>query len=230
MDQTLDSTLAVLWGRPAAPTRGPKPTLTLATIAEAGIRLADADGLAAVTMQTIAAELGVTKMALYRYVPGKAELVALMTDTALGQPPRPADGDWRAALHTWSHRLYEGFRRHPWTLHTTVGVRVMGPNELAWLEHAAAALSGTGLRGGEVLDVAATLAGHVRGIAQQATGSDTPEAALGEAIGRVLAEHADRFPALSAAYADAGHPQDQALTFGLDRILDGVELLIARRR
>jgi len=80
--------IALLWDRPATPRRGPKPALNLEAIAEAGIGVADADGLAAVTMQRVAAALGVTKMALYRYVPGKAELVALMIDMGLGEAPQ----------------------------------------------------------------------------------------------------------------------------------------------
>jgi len=79
--------MAVLWGQMSTPRRGPKPTLNLETIARAGIRIADADGLAAVTMQRVAEELGATKMALYRYVPGKVEMAALMTDVAIGGPP-----------------------------------------------------------------------------------------------------------------------------------------------
>lgn len=93
-------TVALLWGARPQPTRGPKPALSLERIAQAAVQVADADGLAAVSMQRVATELGVTKMALYRYVPGKAELIALMVDTAAGQPPlldRGAGG-WRAQL------------------------------------------------------------------------------------------------------------------------------------
>lgn len=76
----------VLWGPGPRPTRGPKPALSLERIARAGIEAADSDGLAAISMQRVAERLGFTKMSLYRYVPGKAELIALMTDTAIGAP------------------------------------------------------------------------------------------------------------------------------------------------
>ncbi|HEY1571312.1 MAG TPA: helix-turn-helix domain-containing protein [Pseudonocardiaceae bacterium] len=228
----------LLWDSPAAPRRGPKPTLTLAAITRAGVALADEEGLAAVTMQRIAAGLGVTKMALYRYLPGKVELVALMTEAAMGDPPGldTVAGGWRPKLHEWAQRLFEGFVRHPWLVDTTAGPRAIGPHELGWTEQAVAALIGTGLRGAEILDVAATLAGHAKAMAQQAAaaavGDDTAEEGLTDAMGALIQGREDQFPALAAtldALAQEGG-QDDALDFGLTRILDGVELLIAARR
>jgi AcrR family transcriptional regulator len=224
----------LLWGQRPPRRRGPRPTLSVAGIARAGVAVADGDGIGAVTMQRVADELGVTKMALYRYVPGKVELVALMIDIGLGAPPRLADvpGGWRPRLQAWARQLYELFRQHPWALQVTVGVRAMGPNELGWLEEAVAALAGTGLDGGQVLDVAVTLVGHARTIAEQgaATAGDGPERATGAALGALLRGREDRFPALAAALSSAAehNSQDQALDVGFDLILDGVELLIAQ--
>jgi AcrR family transcriptional regulator len=225
--------LALLWDQPPAGRRGPKPTLTHDRIAAAGIELADAEGLTAVTMQRVAEALDVTKMALYRYVPGKAELIALMTEAALGAAPELPPGPWRQALGEWARHIFAGYRRHPWALATTVGPRPVGPNELSWMEVACARLAGTGLTGSEMLDVAATLIGHVRSIAQQeaAAGSASPEQNLQQGVAAVLRDHRDRYPALTAAL-DATVQEggsDQALDFGLARILDGVELLITRR-
>lgn len=222
----------LLWEPPTPPRRGPRPTLTLEAITGAGIASADADGLAAVTMQRVAEAVGVTKMALYRYVPGKAELVALMLDSALGAPPDLRSGaSWRETLDAWARGLYAGFCAHPWALEVAVGARVVGPNELTWLERAVAALTGSGLNGSEMLDVAVLLTGHVRSLAQQVTAMASvadPEHAMGSSLHLVLAGREDRFPAVSAAMASAqavnGH--DQALDFGLSRILDGVGLLI----
>jgi AcrR family transcriptional regulator len=227
--------IALLWDRPATPRPGPKPTLTLEAIARAGIEIADAGGLAAVTMQRVAAALGVTKMALYRYVPGKVELVALMIDIGIGHPPHldtVIDG-WRPRLEEWARQLFSRFRRHPWALEATVGPRAIGPNELGWMEQAVSALAATGLDGGEMLDVAATLAGHVRAMAQQspAAADGRPEQAMEAAIAAFVRGHEEHFPALKTALdsAAAHGSQGKALDFGLDRILDGVGLLIAGR-
>jgi AcrR family transcriptional regulator len=224
----------LLWEAPAAPRRGPRPTLTPAAIAEAGVALADAEGLAAVTMQRIAAALGVTKMALYRYLPGKDELVALMTETAMGEAPPldPASG-WRPRLTEWTRLLFAGFVRHPWLADTTVGARAIGPHELGWTERAVAALTGTGLRALEIFDVTATLAGHAKAMAQQSAAADgNAEQGLTDAMLFLVRGREDRFPALAGALAAAAQEdaaQDAALDFGLTRILDGVELLITSR-
>ncbi|HEX5121483.1 MAG TPA: TetR/AcrR family transcriptional regulator [Pseudonocardiaceae bacterium] len=235
MSQAPSNAHRLLWESPVLPRRGPKPTLTLTAITDAGVALADEEGLAAVTMQRIAAAVGVTKMALYRYLPGKVELVALMTEAAMGDAPGldTVAGGWRPKLHEWARLLFAGFVRHPWLADTTVGARPIGPHELGWTEQAVAALLGTGLRAAETLDVVATLASHAKAMAQHAAaaGDDTAEEDLTGAMGALIDGREDRFPALAAtldALAREGG-QDDALDFGLTRILDGVELLITAR-
>jgi AcrR family transcriptional regulator len=220
-----------LWDGRVQPTRGPKPTLSLERIADTGIAVADAEGLGAVTMQRVAADLGFTKMSLYRYVAGKAELVALMVERAIGEPPASGTTDWRAALKEWAHQLLAAYLMHPWALEAILGPRPLGPNELGWMERAVSILPPTGLTGSERLDAIAVLAGHVRSIAQQAMVSRQPEGDIIAMIGEQLRRHGDRFPALiatmAAEAADGGH--DQAFEFGLDRILEGLDILITQR-
>lgn len=230
-------TVELLWGPRPQPARGPKPALSVERIAQAAIAVADADGLAAVSMQRVAGDLGVTKMALYRYVPGKAELVALMVDTAAGQPPQldRGSGGWRAQLGQWARRLLVVLQRHPWLLDATVGPRIIGPNELGWLEQAVATLDGTGLDGSERIDAVVVILGHVRTIAQQSRTPTGPPQHHPEQLGTVIAEllaiHGDRYPTLAAALASAGRHRSQgtALEFGLERIFDGLGVLIAQR-
>jgi AcrR family transcriptional regulator len=227
--------MRLLWGKQPddGPRRGPKPAFTLEQITRTGIEIADADGIAALTMQRVADELGCTKMALYRYVPGKDELVALMTDEALGDPPPLTGRGWRERLDEWGRLTYEQFLRHPWVLQTTVGARVMGPNELSWLEVAVAALDETGLSGEEKVDIAVTVIGHVRAIAEQwAAMGDRSEADLGLAMVGFLTDRPDRYPALLKAFGSATQmptSRNRPMEFGLARILDGVNLLISGR-
>lgn len=227
----------LLWSNQPAPSRGPKPAITLAAIAEAAIRIADAEGLDAVSMQRIAGELPVTKMALYRYVPGKTELVAVMSDLAMGAPPdRPEapDTTWREALYAWSMELYDGFIRHPWLVQSTIGRRLLGPNELAWMERGVGALAGTGLSGGEQMDSILVITSHVRNIVQQSTtfpGLTTglTEEDMQQSLARILATEAAQFPHLVAAMSTLAGSENQGLEFGLQRILDGLELLVNDR-
>ncbi|GLW32649.1 TetR/AcrR family transcriptional regulator [Actinoplanes regularis] len=210
-----------LWQERPGGKRGPKPALTLEAIADAAIAVADAEGLAAVSMQRVAADVGYTKMALYRYLPGKSELVAVMLERAMSAPPDLSAGDWRATLTLWAERLFALYREHPWALDVTAGNRPVGPNELGWMEVALARLP-EGLNGAERMDLVAVIAGHVRSIVVQPGESGLLAA---------FAEHAERFPAISAALADIAvrGGQDQALSFGLERILDGLEMLISKR-
>jgi AcrR family transcriptional regulator len=222
-------TVEFLWGERAQRTRGPKPAMSLEQIADTAIAIADAEGMAAVSMQRVAADLGYTKMALYRYLPGKAELVAVMLERGLGPPPDLTADDWRATLTEWCRFLLAECVRHPWAQQAMLGPRPLGPNELGWMECGLAVLP-AGLTGSERLDALAVLSLYTRNVAAQA--SRQHEAELNAAIGAVLAEHADRFPAVAAAMADAGDPsdQDQAFEFGVARILDGLEVLIRSRR
>ncbi|MFJ8622429.1 TetR/AcrR family transcriptional regulator [Kitasatospora sp. NPDC093550] len=232
MSEAANDTVRLLWGPPAKPSRGPKPALSLERIAAAGVEVADAEGLGAVSMQKVAGLLDFTKMSLYRYVPGKAELIALMVESAIDEPPAPAtDADWREQLSAWAAHLAESFARHPWLLDATVGPRIMGPKELSWLERVVAALDGHGLTGPERMDAAVLLAGHVRGIAEHSRAAGpagSPEAEFLVALGTVVQRHVDRFPGVAAAMAEPGGG-DQALDFGLERILDGLAALIERR-
>lgn len=219
-----------LWGDRPVPTRGPKPSMTLDRIAGAAVVIADAEGLAAASMQRVAGELGVTKMALYRYLPGRTELVALMVERTLGPPPDLTAGDWRAALARWTGRLLDGYLEHPWLLTATVGPRPIGPHELAWMEAALAVLTGTPLTAGERLDTLAVLTGHARMLAEQQVAARQPEALLTAAVERAVTRYGDRFPALAATMAEVpAQAQDQAFRYGLERILDGIAVLIDRR-
>ncbi|GAB2965686.1 TetR/AcrR family transcriptional regulator [Micromonospora polyrhachis] len=225
-------TIEFLWVSRAQPTRGPKPALTLEVITDAAIAIADREGLAAVSMQRVAADLAFTKMSLYRYVPGKAELVAAMVERAIGEPPALDTASWRGGLKNWAHQLLAGYLRHPWALEATVGPRAIGPNELGWMERGVTLLATTELTGSERLDALALLTGHVRMIAQQAGANRKPETQLITMIGELLSQHGERFPALTATMASASDEgaQNQAFDFGLDRILDGLDLLTSERR
>lgn len=117
--------------------------------------------------------------------------------------------------------MWAGLRRHPWVVDVAVGPRVMGPNELGWLETGLSALSGTGLTGGERLDSVVLITGHVRSLAQQSTApgaeTDTPEKALNALMTGILTDNSERYPEAAAAFASArsSSGQDDALEFGL---------------
>ncbi|MFJ7243505.1 TetR/AcrR family transcriptional regulator [Kitasatospora sp. NPDC098652] len=238
--------LALLWGHPGEPRTGrsgPKPGLSVDAIVSAGIAVADAEGMAALSMRAVGERLGRTAMALYTYVPGKAELLDLMHDRVLAElpaqlPPGPAQFDgWRAAVTAWAEELYACYLRHPWVLQVSQARPVLGPAELAAMEHLLTALQPAGLPPGRLRGAVAALWQFVRGTA--ATTADTRGAAAATGItdeewwttrSARLAELApdfpQRFPLLTALQSAGGAaPGDEdrdAFRTGLAVLLDGV--------
>ncbi|ASO20799.1 AcrR family transcriptional regulator [Actinoalloteichus hoggarensis] len=230
--------LDLLWGERQRPRRGPKPGLSVDEIVRAAIEVADADGLPALSMGRVAEQLGTGVASLYRYVPGKAELVALVVDTVLGVPPRSAGegADWRSRLASWARFSLDVFRERPWVLPLLTSRKgTLGPNETEWLEVALAATADTGLSDLERVEVISLLNMYVRGAVQVAvdlrlgTPEETDDSPVSGSMLRRIG--ADRFPTLNAVVA-AGTFEEPAdvVGFGLDRVLDGIETYIEAKK
>ncbi|QWF81207.1 TetR/AcrR family transcriptional regulator [Amycolatopsis sp. CA-230715] len=225
----------LLWNQRADPPKPARLALTVDRIAEAALALADAEGIESVSMQQAAARLDVTKMALYRHVANKAQLLGVMTELAIGPAPDLAGvrGGWRGRLVEWCRLMRETWQRHPWLPTATVGDRPTGPREVAWTESAVAALEGTGLTGGERMDAVFLLSGHLRNTHSQASGGTQPWLA-DRSLRPLVAGHPELFPALVKAASEVdpgvdGDEFDHGWQFGLDRILDGLAAVIKKR-
>jgi len=246
-DTGLPASIAAAWGLRSRPPKGPKRSLSLGQIVEAAIRVAGSDGLTAVSMSRVAAEIGTAPMSLYRYVSAKEELLVLMVDAAFGTPPAAPDtgADWRAGLTRWAWAERDALRRHPWILRVPINAPPATPNQLAWLEAGLRCLADTGLSEQQKLSVMLLLTGFVRSEVGLATEIETAAQASGTTVTEVMAGYAHllqrlvddrRFPALSTV-VQAGVMQSDAegddfhdeFVFGLDRILDGVEALVRAR-
>ncbi len=236
-DNLIPPSIELAWGRRRRPTRGPKPGLTLDRIVAAGIEVARTEGVGALSMTRVAAELGVGTMSLYRYVASKDELLTLMVDSAVGTPPpAPTDEDWRAGLTRWAVGVRGAYQRHPWALRVPISAPPLGPNNVAWLENALRALRGTPLSEQHKLSTVLLVSGFVRNdvtldldLAAGAGGQQVMPT-YARMLGALI-EGGD-FPALADAVAsgaleDEDDP-DSEFEFGLARILDGVAALIAR--
>src|SRR5215472_17170396 len=122
-EQDPPASVAAAWGVRGRPHKGPKPGLSLERIVAAAVQVADAEGLAAVSMSRVAAELGAAPMSLYRHVSAKDELLTLMLDAAYGpypaqpQPEAGPEPGWRAGLSKWAWAMRAATQRHPWVLH-----------------------------------------------------------------------------------------------------------------
>jgi AcrR family transcriptional regulator len=162
--------LDLLWGRRGQGKRGPRPGLSTDQIVDAAIRLADAEGLEAVSMARVAAELGFTTMSLYRYVTSKEELLQLMWNaSALSSETMVlAAGRWRSRLRMWAEVQHAVIDRHPWITQMPMAAPPLSPNSLAFVERGLEALDGTGLADGDKLRIIGLLSSYTLQAARMA--------------------------------------------------------------
>jgi AcrR family transcriptional regulator len=206
--------------------------------------VASADGIDAVAMTRVAAELGVGTMSLYRHVEGKDQLLALMADVAFDPPPAPPGPRerWRSSLSRWARQHLAVLRRHPWVLRIPISGPPILPNQVRWFEHGLSCLAATGLSESDRLGVLQLVSGFVRNeatmeadLARGAAGREGATAggmaSYGQLLGALVDPH--RFPSiarlLEARVFEGPDVPDASFEFGLERVLDGVAALVAAR-
>jgi AcrR family transcriptional regulator len=241
--------LALLWG---SHTKAGRSGLTVRSIVDTAIELADAQGLDAVSMRTVAEQLKVGTMSLYTHVPGKAELTDLMFDTVYGDlyadvdEPARQPGGWRGALEFIARRNWDVLTKHPW-IHDVPTMRTaLGPNITLKYEAELRPLDGLGLTDVEMDSALTLVLTHVQGTAragaeqlrtQRESGLSDEEwwRQIAPVLTHVMAPTHQHFPTAGRVGTAVGeHFQSvidpaHTLTFGLTRILDGISLLITER-
>lgn len=222
-----------LWERLERPAPAPRSTLTPDRIAEAAVRIADAEGLDAVTMRRLAGELGVAPMAAYRYVSGKDELLELMVDAVHGELAAPAEAaGWREVLRDHALHTRAMMLAHPWL--PRAGVVVLTPRQMAAAERMLAALDGLGPDPDTMMAAFTTVGAYVRGAVETeigvlrlmrergwSTGQETRE---GLAPRMTWLMSTGRYPVYRRYTREAVRKDDPAWRFetGLDYVLDGL--------
>ncbi|GGH33869.1 TetR/AcrR family transcriptional regulator [Microbacterium album] len=241
----LPRAVAIAWGMQEVPQRGPSRALSHERIVEAAMRIADEDGLSAVTMQAVAASVGFTTMSLYRYVSGKDELLRLMQDAALTVPEKlTLPDDWREALRTWAVMVRAAYRARPWMLQIPRGpVSILMPNSIRVADLGLAAMKDLPLDDTEKTATILVISQHVSAWVEleQSLDEQGPLAVSAEGV-QTLAEviTPERFPHLaplleSGHYIADGDPADDPdgmdaeFEFGLELIITGLEEKVRRR-
>lgn len=231
--------VAMAWGVAAMPQRGPKRELSHERIVEAAVEIADAEGLAAVTMQRVAKSFGFTTMALYRYVSSKDDLQQLMLDAIVGGEDWVVDpDDWRTGLEQWTRTVSGAYMRHPWALDIPLTSEAMlMPGQVRGTDAGMRAMRTLPGAPEDKLAVIMLLTLYVRGLASLGRevidgGHDNAARAL---LREIVAE--GRFPDVrplieSGAYFDESEQQEDSdeLSAALSLLMPGIEQAFAEAR
>ena len=148
----------------------PRPrSLTPDQVASAALAVIDRDGLAALSMRAAAVELGMSTMALYRYVADRDELEALVVELVLGgvdtRPP-PGDLPWAERVRIMVGRVRDAVGAHPAVVPLTMTHRHRSPALLRWSETLVAVLADAGVEGEDRVVALRGVIGYVIGAIQ----------------------------------------------------------------
>jgi len=238
-----DSFTGSVWLRPPRAQTG-QPSLTREQIVRAAMELLDAEGPAGLSMRRLGTKLGSGATSLYWHVANKDELLELAVDEVLGEVyvPEPGDASWRVAASICANGMRSALLRHPWVIGLLGLHPTLGPNAMRLGERLVALFTAAGFRGITLSHATAVLNSH-------AIGAATSEAAITSALkrtGRTFEQVAqDVEPYLERLAPDNPNYEkwrketgpmrqdpvrmlEEAYAFGLDRVLDGLELWLER--
>ncbi|MGW0250215.1 TetR/AcrR family transcriptional regulator [Nocardia goodfellowii] len=218
-----------------------QPALTREHIVAEAVALLDAEGMEALTMRQLGARLNAGATSLYRHVANRDELIELVVDEVYGEIAVPGirnPHEWRGATVQFAANMRAMILRHPWMAGTLsqVGLSHLGPNVTRMTDRMIALFQAGGFTPGEVGDAISALSSYV-------VGSGVSEAAWLTAIARTggteaelvadlrpaVEQAAAEFPRLTADLAteswdqDPAEVRDRKFTYGLDRLLDGLD-------
>ena len=224
-----------LWERLDRPAPAPRLALTPQQIATAAVRVADAEGLDAITMRRLASELGVAPMAAYRHVSGKDDVLELMIDLVHTELDLPEAADWRETMRALALGTRSLMLRHLWLAQlTSPAVFALTPNRMAGWERALTALDGLGLDADMRMAVLRTVEAYARGAAgaeialhqlmAQHGWSTGDEVRDGLAPQMMWLLGTGRYPAYQRYVHEATRKDEPQWQFetGLDAVLDGI--------
>ncbi|MCU1431020.1 MAG: TetR family transcriptional regulator [Actinotalea sp.] len=244
---TVDRTLTLLWrhrlGEPRG-SRGPRQRVSVDDVVRAAVAVADEEGLTGLSMRKVAERVGVGAMSLYTYVPGRSELIGLMIDEVAGEVALPVHaGPLPDRIRSIALLLWEEYHRHPWLLQVESTRPWIGPHGSARYEWQLAAIEGAGFSDLEMDLTVTLLAGFAASAARVSVNTLRTQEASGitdlqwweinaPVLERVM--DAGSYPisgrvgtAAGEEYNAVGDPE-RSFRFGLDRIVDGLLVLLDR--
>jgi AcrR family transcriptional regulator len=224
----------------------PRETLTREQIVRVAIELLDAEGIEGLSMRRLGNRLGSAATAVYWHVKSKDDLVVLAGDAVWGEVelPDPVEVGWRTAATTIAHDTYTMVIRHPWLLPAMSTQLIYGPGKARYDDHCHAVYEAAGFTGADADNAHKTVFAFVLATALGAAAEFLWRARLRrdggneeEQIRDTIAQANDiamQFPRLRVRIeamedADPAASPDQSFEFGLQTILDGLEVQMAAR-
>jgi AcrR family transcriptional regulator len=222
--------------RPAEPdqaTRGPgRPRVGLERIVDAAIEILDEQGPDALSMRSLARRLRSSTATLYRHVRGKDELLAYVADRLLGAAELEglAVDTWQQGCRAGARALYTTLTKHPNAVPLFVGQVPAGPNALGARERAIAVLLAAGFPPGLAARGYTAIAHFVVGFAIQQPIDETVDPGRRRRLRNYYRSLDPRAHPATTAVADVltGATIDEEFEFGLELIIDGLELALRR--
>lgn len=204
-----------------------RTTLNRDRVLDAGVALADAEGINALTMRRLAGELDVEAMSLYNHVNNKDDLLDGMLDRVVGEIELPEGGpDWRHRARRRAISAHAILMRHPWAAAMWVSRLNPGPARMRYVDTSLRNLREAGFSSGLLDRTFHTIENHIVGHALQALGFPLESDEMEEASEQFLRSFpVKEYPDLAAHVRHhMEHPgEGDEFEFGLELILDGVE-------
>jgi AcrR family transcriptional regulator len=191
------------------------------------LAVADAGGLGALTIRSLAQELGVKPMSVYHYVAGKSDIIDGIVDLVFSEIELPRiNGEWRTEMRRRAHSARRVLARHSWAIALLQSRTHPGP---ATLRHHDAVIGTLRVAGFSVELVAhafALIDSYVYGFAlsEAALPINGPEPIADVAAAMFPHGHADLYPHLIEFTTEhvlkPGYDFGAEFDYGLDAILD----------
>ena len=216
----------------AEPEKSPQPRIPLTRdrVLRAAIRIADEEGLDALTMRRLAQELGVQAMSLYNHVANKDDLYQGIVDLAMSEIEVPSEqADWKSALRQSAISAYQAFVRHPWACNLHMATPRINDERMQWMEGVLKTLREAGFSPNMTHHAYHALDSHITGFTLWIVSMpfDSREELLDMAQEFIPRIPADRFPYViehaKEHLEDPDPDEPSEFEFGLDLILEGLE-------
>ena len=214
---------------------GSRPRLSRERVVEAALAIADADGLGALTIRSLASELGVKPMSVYYHVANKDEILAALVDVVFGEIELPVPGrPWRPEMERRAHSAREVLARHRWAIGLLESRTDPGPANLRHHDTVIATLRAGGFSPAMTAHAYALIDSYVYGFAlQEASLPFEGRESVGDIAGPIMelmaaGSYRHLAQMATAYYLQPGYDFGDEFRFGLDLILDGLEAALSR--